>query len=140
MNDEIDNQDDDSDMEVLRALRAPEPRDADAFWADFRERAANIEQDAPPPPLVFPRRFIAAAAVIFVCVTASVMHNKSKQTTIGGKPIDEVKTEEAERTEIKSVKVLASHSGVLIMTDIATDTTILWIADMESDSAKESQE
>ena len=140
MSNETENSEDDADLDVLTMLRAPAPRDAEAFWADFRARAADVEQDSPAPMLFFPRRFIAAAAVIFVCVTATIMHNQSKKVTIGGVPVEPTESEEAERTEIKSVNVLASHSGILIMTDIESDAAILWIVDMETNGSEDTKE
>ncbi len=96
------------------------PREADAFWAEFKGRARLHPQHEPARPSwgwPFPRWAIAAAcALVFVC-WVGVHLNTPVQA--------------AELSTINSVEVVASHGGVLIMDDEASQSTVLWIVDMD---------
>jgi hypothetical protein len=99
-----------------------EPREAAAFWADFKARARLHPQHEPARPAwgwPMPRWALAAAcALVLVCGAGVYM----------GTPV-----QAAELSTINSVEIVASHGGVLIMDDEASQSTILWIVDMDCD-------
>ncbi len=99
-----------------------EPREADAFWAEFKARARlhpQLESARPSWRWPVPRWALAAAcALVLVCWVGVHMST----------PV-----QAAELSTINSVEVVASHGGVVIMGDEASQSTILWIVDMDCD-------
>jgi anti-sigma-K factor RskA len=96
------------------------PRPAAAFWADFKARAALTRQESPEAagerlPSAWRWAYVAAVAVAVVAVGVYVMPAPASAVT-----------------RIKSLEVLAPHSGVIIMNDQSGKGTILWIAGMEA--------
>jgi len=106
-----------AEQRVAGALRSP-----DAFWSDFRARARLMRQEQPgsvPRWQPLPLRMAYAAALVAVVV--------------GGLALMIPKVNAANR--IKSLEVVASHSGVIIINDEAYRGTILWITDMKTDDS-----
>lgn len=94
-------------------------RSATEFWAEFRSRAnlRSTETTALRPyPLVL-RWPVAACAAILVCLLALRFIPR-----IGGRATD---------NEIISFEIAESYGAVLIMKDAQTESTILWIDEME---------
>jgi len=99
------------------------PAAPDAFWEDFRARARLRRQEEPANtrPLVIPWRnkwaWVGTCAALLLAFLGIHMMD-------GGAV--------AQASQINSVEVVASHSGVLIMTDESSQSAILWIVDMEA--------
>ena len=114
----------------LKERSLPKGKDADAFWAEFRERTADVPRDVSvPEPVPFRRWVMLAAAAAAILAAVAVL-----------RPVPETPTMQVASTEVKSVDVVASHGGVIIMkaeadgTDDADDGgMILWIADLDLD-------
>jgi hypothetical protein len=107
----------------LRSQKAPPPQnDAESFTQDFKARASLMRQDSASPaaPLaLFPAlswRFgIATAAAVLI---AGLVFWPASSSLV---------------TQVKSLQVLAPHSGVIIMTDEDNHGTVVWVTDLESD-------
>ena len=108
----------------LRADRPPKP--ADAFWAEFRSRARLHPQLAPAerPAFAPARKWILAGACATLLLAWAGLYIAGRPQTGG-------------MNTIRSLDVVASNGGVLIMDDESTQSTIVWIVDLEADSAKE---
>ncbi len=98
------------------------PHPAEAFWEDFRARARlrNQEEPGTVKPVLAPWRSRWA----WVGTCAALLLAFLGMRFLGGGAV-------AEASQINSVEVVASHSGVLIMTDESSQSAILWIVDME---------
>jgi hypothetical protein len=110
-----------SDVEA--GLREHRPsgaiRDAGTFGADFKARARLVRQEAPEeagtpwtPLLRWGTASFAAVMVLAVAVLFWPVH-------------------ESLMTQVKSLNILAPHSGVIIMNDEGGQGTVVWITDME---------
>lgn len=107
---------------AMAGNRCPKPGDPAGFWADFRARARRQPQAAPARTpgvaLLFPRwAWAGAAAAVLVAVAGIGL--------IGLRPA-------ADASQIKSVEVVASHGGVVIMEDKTLRCSVLWIVDMKT--------
>lgn len=96
-------------------------RDAGTFGADFKARARMVRQEAPEeagtswtPLLRWGTASIAVVMVLAVAVLFWPVH-------------------EGLMTQVKSLRVMAPHSGVIIMNDEGGQGTVVWITDMETD-------
>ena len=105
----------------LKSMPTPEPRNEDAFWADFRARAQEIEQDSPAPP-----RSIVWPTVMALAAAALLVFGVSQWTSTP--PAEPAMTAD---TEVKSLEVAAAHSAVFILNDTDTEGTVVWISDLE---------
>ena len=96
-------------------------RDADDFWSDFRARARLVRQEAAAPAVRLPwligRRLAVAGAVAVLMLAAAGVWLMPVRSGAG-------------YSRIKSLEVIAPHSGVIIMNDSAARGTILWVADL----------
>jgi len=100
------------------------PADAEMFWSEFKARARMTPQRAPEPApaarwrVLAPRwglGGLAAAAAVALAVILVPDHG-----ALGNR--------------IRSLEVVASHSGVIILNDTASKGTILWITGLDSGS------
>jgi hypothetical protein len=109
----------------LREQPAPVARrDPDAFWSDFRARARLMRQEQPvvvPLWRSMPMRVAYAAAVVALLAAGLALMLPG-----GGAGLP---------NRIKSLEVVASHSGVIIINDDTQRGTILWIADLQPDGS-----
>lgn len=109
--------------EALTRDRRGQPLPPEAFWDDFRARARLRVQVSPEAtnPMIVPwrNRWAWAGTCAVVCFAIVGIR------FMGGSPA-------AEASQINSVEVIASHSGVLIMNDDSSKSAILWIVDMEA--------
>ncbi|MBN1672753.1 MAG: hypothetical protein JXR37_17045 [Kiritimatiellae bacterium] len=96
-----------------------------SFWADFRARARLRVQETPLPAGAAPRALRWALAAAGVLILAG---------WLGFQWLPSASAEHAPLNEIKSLEVLASHSAVLIMNDEPSQSTILWVVDMQSEN------
>ncbi len=95
--------------------------DADSFAEDFQARAKlrSQEQSVPTPRVSYGWRWGLASA----CAALIVMVAGLRMVVLPG----------AEMTgTIKSIEVTAAHSAVMILDDENSDSTILWIVDMDA--------
>ncbi|MEI6167737.1 MAG: hypothetical protein WCS52_11130 [bacterium] len=105
----------------LRSRRTPPPQnDTASFQQDFKARATLMRQDSPAEgaPLGFPVlswRYIAATVALFLAVGLYFWPASSALVT-----------------QVKSMQVLAPHSGVIIMTDEDNPGTVVWVTDLEA--------
>ena len=109
----------------LKQRPLPQGSDKDAFWAEFRRRSADLPRDQrAPEPIGIGRWLVLAVAAVAVLAGTAVLV-----------PDREDPAMQIASTEVKSVDVVASHAGVIIMTAEADGTndgaTVLWIADMD---------
>lgn len=98
----------------------PGPREASAFWTDFKARARLHPQHEPARwsrAWPVPRWAMAAACALILVCWVGVHLSTPVQA--------------AELSTINSLEVVASHGGVLIMDDEESQSTILWIVDMD---------
>jgi hypothetical protein len=105
----------------LRKRRASETLpDADAFKADFKARAVLVRQgefeSGPVLPVSLVRWVVACAAAIAMLVGGTLLWPVSEELV----------------TQVKSLQVMAPHSGVMIMNDDAGRGTVVWVTDMTS--------
>jgi hypothetical protein len=95
---------------------APQAPGREDFWSDFRARARMVRQDglgAPAP--AHPWRWAAAAATTAAAMAVIVFAWLPARPVVTG------------MSEIKSLEVIAPHSGMIIMNDDSGRGTILWI-------------
>jgi len=95
-------------------------RSATDFWSEFRSRASGRSRNETvlgPYPLLVLRWPVAACAAILVCLLALRFIPQ-----VGGR---------AKANEIISFEIAESYGAVLIMKDAQTESTILWIDEME---------
>lgn len=109
----------DVEQQLRGAAPSVTPRDAEAFWSDFKARAALVRQESPAPatnrfPVVLRWSAVTALALILMI------------TGFFALPLHPA------ITQIKSLEVVAPHSGVIIMNDGSGRGTILWITGMEA--------
>lgn len=101
---------------------------ANEFWTDFRARARLRAQDRPatmPPALPLFRRWaIASAGALTVALLLLTGILVSSRGTTGG------------FSQMDSLQVDAPYSGVLMMNDEDTQSTTVWILDMDTGDAK----
>ena len=98
-------------------------RDADAFAADFKARAALAPQPVPGPTLKAPAslwRWGYAAGLALILLAVGVFSL--------------LPTQSVAETRIRALEIIAPHSGVIIMDDQTGRGTILWITGMESNN------
>lgn len=103
----------------LRAQDATRQAATEAeFWNDFRARARLVRQDgAGAPAEGHPRRWAwAGAATAFAAAMVAA-----------GLLLLPVRTAPAGASAIRSLEVVAPHSGVIIMNDESGHGTILWV-------------
>ncbi|MEI6562784.1 MAG: hypothetical protein WCO42_00595 [bacterium] len=105
----------------LRGRRAPvSQNDAESFRQDFKARVSLMRQDSAEEERVVPlspflKWSYATAALAAMAIIGLVLW-PSRDTML---------------TQIKSLQVLAPHSGVIIMNDEDGRGTVVWITDME---------
>ena len=111
-----------ADIEAgLKSRKAPPPRhDAGSFREDFKAHAALMRQDSPNQSeiaafSVFSWRAIGAAAAVLLLVGGLLWPTAASLVT-----------------HVKSLQVMAPHSGVIIMTDDVNQGTVVWVTDLES--------
>jgi hypothetical protein len=99
------------------AMRGPE-----AFWGDFRARARLRAQDEPETRRLWlpawPAYAKACAVLALFAVTVWVVYPAGA----------------AQPAAVTSMEVIAPHSAVLIINDAQTDSTVLWITGMNTDT------
>lgn len=98
--------------------RAPEPRDADEFWADFRRRSGS--QAAPTPLAVVPRLAWAAAAAVALVAALSGVRVALSPAASSPPPLA--------ASNVEEVEVMVSHTSMMIMQD--DEAAIVWVTDM----------
>jgi len=114
-----------SDIErALSRMTTPPARDREDFWSDFRARARLHPQWHPVRESALPRLAPWLAFVCTVLVAALVLFPFGNG--------------ESKASEVLSVDILAQHSGVMIMNEEASQGTILWVCDMETETGGDS--
>lgn len=105
----------------LRERRGRLPlADSREFAADFKARASMMRQDVPEhrymaiPVMKWSVASLAAAAAVLVAV---VMTRPAAAEIL---------------TQVKALRVLAPHSGVMIMNDEGGEGTVVWVTDMKT--------
>jgi hypothetical protein len=93
--------------------------DANEFWSDFRARARLHPQLRPERRRAAPGLlgWSVAAACVLVLIVGGILFQAHPAR--------------AELSHVQSMKVFATHSAVLIMDDTQSQSTIVWVADME---------
>ncbi len=97
-------------------------RDADAFARDFAARARMVRQDGPESrqsvPMVWFKWSAVSVATVLVLLAGFIMWPSAGVNLV---------------THVKSLRVLAPHSGVIIMDDESGRGTVVWVTGMDSD-------
>jgi len=109
--------------------KAPDARDRDAFWTEFRQRAPGLARDLDPAP----RRAalpLFAIAVVGLALVFGVITSYMYNTGPSDNGTDIVAVPDPEPNQVKRFRVFTDHSAVFILNDDAGEGTILWIADM----------
>jgi hypothetical protein len=109
--------------ELANQRGGPPMRKAGDFWSDFKARVRLHPRLQPEPARAFPP--VARWALATACATIVV-----SWLFLAGVPGRAA----PEKSRINSVEVVASHSAVLIMEDEPSDSTILWVVDMDIDN------
>lgn len=108
--------------EGLRSRKSPPPHnDSESFMQDFKARASLMRQTPVEAPSIS-RIFISGWRYIGVTAAALLMLGYffwPAQSTLV--------------TQVKSLQILAPHSGVIIMTDEDNSGTVVWVTDLEAD-------
>ena len=96
--------------------------DSDGFWEDFRAHAKLRSQEsavsAPSGTYAWRWGLASACAVLVVMVAGlRILPGIGEETT----------------GTIKSIDVTAAHSAVMILDDENSESTILWIVEMDTD-------
>lgn len=118
--------------QTLKQESPPRPRSSEAFWAEFRARAALVNQDHPlgtsPAGTAWLRWATAAAALVALAswLTVSGLRTPADTDSGGGYTVAQ-----AETNQIKTFSVAAPHAGVIILNNAEHRGTIMWIADMK---------
>lgn len=105
----------------LKSRRTPPSRNnAESFKQDFKARASLMRQDSPDEtglqwPSILNWRYIGAVTAVVLAVGVMIWPSRPDLVT-----------------QVKSLQVMAPHSGVIIMTDENNQGTIVWVTDMES--------
>lgn len=105
----------------LRSRRTPPlQNDMESFRQDFKARASLMRQELPVGRETswFPLlrwRYMAATAALLLAVGLLFWPAASPLVT-----------------QVKSMQVLAPHSGVIIMTDEDNPGTVVWVTDLEA--------
>ena len=95
--------------------------DAEAFWSDFRARAGLMHQEQPAAtPVFLPLRgwAIATACAVLLAVCGGLFLFQNG--------------EGRESEDQMTLDVEVAHSAVLMIKDEASQSTIVWIVDMQS--------
>ena len=111
---------------IEKALKAPapaaRPRDASAFWEDFRARVPMYPQDVPEtaraPTLL---RWSLATVSAVLLLTGVTVYTLRPGSGVSG-------------NSILALDIAAPHRAVFIMNDSASGGTILWIDCAEADT------
>jgi hypothetical protein len=108
--------------ERLRAQApARPPAEAGVFWAEFKARARMTPQTAPEPAsrwrALAPRWGVGLAAAAAVLLAVVFLPHGA---ALGNR--------------IRSLEVVASHTGVIILNDTASKGTILWVTGLDPGS------
>ncbi|MDT8388996.1 MAG: hypothetical protein RRC34_00620 [Lentisphaeria bacterium] len=100
-------------------------RGKDAFWAEFKARAAATPQDGlspVPAPRLFAQTWIRAAAAVLVLGVSGVL--SVKMMTQAENP-EKVST-------VQEVDILMDYSSVVILEDTDHGGTFVWITEEDS--------
>ena len=103
----------------------PEPtavcdRSGDEFWEDFRAHARMVPQLTDPEPgraVAWRWAWVAACAIVIAAV-AGLPATRDREE-LGG--------------VVRSIEVVAKYESILILSDELSDSTIVWIVDMQDD-------
>ncbi len=115
----------DDTREALEELGVGPPKTSrEQFWRLFSSRASGLprdEQVAPCTDYAFGLRLAAACCclALVAAIVAFLNLNPAAAPT------------QASQSGIRSLDVRAANSGVTILHDESSDSTILWIRDME---------
>lgn len=111
--------------QALRRQGAPAMRSRESFWAAFAARAGLMEREFQAPeatarwsPAVW-QWSLAAAAVALVLLGWGVWFSATGRLSSA--------------TQVLSLDVVATHSGVVIIEDVRARGTIVWITDLRSE-------
>ena len=109
------------------------PRDAEDFWAEFRQRIKSEEREiAPPSVLLFPR-ILKLAALIAVVAIISMLYLSRVDTP----PAIQSTKETVTNASVQSLVVKNCHTATFITDDQEHHGTIVWIAGLELDTEVE---
>ena len=106
--------------ELRRQSSRPSLAEARAFAADFKARVSMMRQDRPErrsawiPTL----KWSAASLATAVAVSVAVLMARPGSGEI--------------LTQVKALRVLSPHSGVMIMNDEGGQGTVVWVTDMKT--------
>jgi hypothetical protein len=104
--------------EALRHQRRVTPRSRDDFWTDFQARASLMPHQSVRTRYAWSRLWVpSSVAAVAAALVISVL-------IIPG-------PSEAAVTRVKSLTVMATHSGVFIMKPDADAGTVVWISGLE---------
>ncbi len=112
------------------ACKAPEPRPAAEFWAEFNRRVAAMPAEALPAtaaslPLSFPwarpLRW-AAAALVAALLTLPVLLRQGAQAP--------ARNHDQANSELEEIEVFVPYSTMMIMQDRESGGTVVWLADL----------
>jgi len=96
----------------------------DEFWSDFRARARLRNQEQPARVSMIPRGWAIAAVCAAMLIAGIGILSYGR-----GGGLQEL-------SSVRALDVKVDHGAVLMMTDEAHQSTILWIVDMQPDSDK----
>ena len=112
----------------LRCRPSPDGQDSAVFWQTFRGNVADEARTTTASEPIGIGRWVGVIAAVAAVVLGLLALRPAPV-----KPAMRI----AASTEVKSVDVVASHGGVIIMTSEDMGGTVLWIADLDLNQTKE---
>lgn len=131
---------------ALHGLQTPPPADRDVFWAAFREKAGEIPQsesvvESPLSRYRFKIAYSLALPVAALIVLGIWLGPRwtarvpERPPTVAAANPPLVQSAE---NQVKFVRVIADHTGVVIMNGMEHRGTVLWIAGVTLPSSVDS--
>jgi hypothetical protein len=105
----------DVSADLRRRGVGPRAADRETFWSEFRARARMVRQDGlGAPATTHPWGWVTATVAVAAMAVIGLVLMPARPAM-------------AAMSEIKSLEVVAPHSGMIIMNDDSGHGTILWI-------------
>lgn len=118
-----------NENQLIKALKGsdkpPVSRGKDAFWADFKARAATVPQDGAQPipsPRILFQTWVRVAAAVLVLGVSGVLSVKMMNRSQAPEKV----------SNIQEVDVFMEYSSMVILEDVDHGGTFVWITEEES--------
>ena len=120
------------EAELKKCNVGPDLREKESFWKEFKTRSSAIEQEKTIRPPIMPlfntSAWIKAAAFVAVAAILSVFIVTQR-----------AKEQIFVKNTVKNIEVFASYSAMIILEDDRSDSTIIWLADLDTSNNAQSE-